>query len=786
MREKNQMENVLNHITGASIFVMAQDSHEILYINDRLRKIRPFIQLGDICEKVWNCGCRNCPGCLIGDGESSTMTSYDMPFGKFVDMSATKIMWNDEIPACLVSISNHMIEELDQEKELGRQQMQIAVSQIYTMVISVNLTKNTYFMVENAGFVSHYAPISGTFDSLIEIGASTMHPDYKETFVKNFSRSSLLKLFGEGERSVYMEHLQRGDDGGYHWTDTHVIRIENPYSEDIMQIALTRNIDERKAMEEQIRNAVLQQVEVSKRFAISIRNMYDDIYEADLVRGDIYNFRYEDTGLAKVLMDKSYRELVEEIAEGQVCEDCREKYLENMSVYALQKHLLEEEKQVYFEYQRKKADGECHWYSNLIQLVSENQNDFRIMIFARDINAIRHKDEQKRQELQEALDEAKSANRVKADFISRMSHDIRTPINAIMGMSVIASASPEDFVKVRECLGKIGLSARFLLSMVNDILDMSRIESGKLVIVEKEFQFRSLVQEITSMIIMQVEEKKQELHISIGEDVAESYRGDAMHLKQILLNLLSNSIQFTREGGNISLTALQTEKNGAQAVLRIQVTDNGIGMSEEFQKVLFEPFEQENATEGRVFESSGLGLAITRNLVQLMGGTIQFESKIAEGTTFVVELPFKIPEKPDAEETESSDGEPRGFQGQRVLVVEDNDINLEIVQTILESWNLIVESAENGLVALEKFSASQPGWYHLVLMDIRMPVMDGLTATRKIRALNRADAVTVPIMALTANASQEDSRYAASIGMNEYLTKPVEMKLLYRKIKEFF
>lgn len=786
MEKKNQMENVLDHITGASVFVMAQDSHEILYVNDRLRKVRPFIQLGDICEDVWNCGCRNCPGCLMGERESSFITSYDMPFGKFVDMSATKIMWNDEIPACLVSISNHMMEELDQEKELGRQQMQIAVSQIYTMVISVNLTQNTYFMVEYAGFDSHCAPVSGTFDSLIESGAATMHPDYQEAFVEKFSRSSLLKLYGEGGRSRYMEHLQMGDDGSYHWTDTHVIRIENPYSEDIMQISLSRNIDDQKAMEEQIRNAVLQQVEVSKRFAISIRNMYDDIYEADLVRGEIYNFRYEDTGLARVLMDKSYRELVEEIAEEQVCPECREKYLENMSVYTLQKHLLEEEKQVYFEYRREKTGGECHWYSNLIQLVSENQNDFRIMIFARDINAIRNKDEQKKQELQKALEEAKSANRVKADFISRMSHDIRTPINAIMGMSAIASASPEDSGKVGECLEKIGLSARFLLSMINDILDMSRIESGKLVIVEKEFRFRELMQEITSMITVQVQEKKQELHISIEENVAEAYLGDAMHLKQILLNLLSNAIQFTREEGRISLTARQTEKNGEQAVLKIQVEDNGIGMSEEFQKVLFEPFEQENATEGRVFESSGLGLSITRNLVQLMGGTIEFESKIAEGTTFEVELPFKITEEFPRREAEVTEVEPEGFQGQRVLVVEDNDINLEIVQTILEGWNLVVDAAENGLVALEKFRASRPGWYRLILMDIRMPVMDGLTATRKIRGLNREDAGTVPIMALTANASQEDSRYAASIGMNEYLTKPVEMKLLYRKIKEFF
>lgn len=637
MGEMSQMKRVLDNITGTSIFVVAQDSHRILYVNERIKKVKPSIQVGDICEEVWNCDHKNCPACSMGDNKNGYMTSYDVPFGKFVDMSAIKIMWEEKTPAYLVSVSGHTFHEVDQERELGRAQMQIAVSQIYTMVISVNLTKNTYFMVEYADFDSHCAPGSGNFDELVEVGATSIHPDYREAFLKNFNRESLLDFYGTGEVSRYMEHLQMGDDGAYHWTDTHVIRIQNPYSQDVIQISLSRNIDKRKRM--QMRT-------------------------------------------------------------------------------------------------------------------------------------------------QEALAMAKRANQAKSDFISRMSHDLRTPINAIMGMSEIASSNLQNPGKVKECLSKIRVSTRFLLSMVSDILDMSIIEGGRLALTEKEFNFRSMVQGIAAILALEAEQKKLNLHFSIEGRVSETFIGDELRLNQILLNLLSNAIQYTGEGGEVSLEASQSEVKDGKASLALKVKDNGVGMSEEFQKVLFEPFEQESSTEGRVFEGSGLGLSITRNLVELMGGTIQFESRQGEGTTFFVELPFLVPNALEGMEEEESDVL-EGFQGEHVLVVEDNEINLEIVQTFLESWNLDVDAAENGQVALEKFKDFQPGWYRLVLMDIRMPVMDGLTATRQIRRLNREDAGTIPIMALTANASPEDIRSAQGVGLDAYLTKPIEMKFLHRKIKEF-
>lgn len=785
MEKINQLKKVLDYMTGTSVMVMAQDSHEILYFNKRIKKFIPELELGKICSDVLKCESSNCPLCNMGEKESNTITRYDMPFGKIVDMTATKVLW-EEIPAYVVSISNHALEEREQEMEIGRAQMQIAISQIYTMVISVNLTRNTYFMVEYADFDSQCAPVSGVFDELIESGAQSMHPDYREAFVANFNRESLLKMYQAGETSRYMEHRQMGDDGVYHWTNTHVIRIENPYNQDVLQVSLSRNIDKDKQMEAQIQDAICKEEEVSKRFAISLRNMYDAIYEADLVRGRIYSFQYCDTGLTKVLMDKTYYEVVRDIEQNLVCEGCQEKYRDNMSVAVLQKKLLEEEKQVYFEYMRRKPGGECHWYSNQIQLLSEHQNDFRILIFSKDIDDIRRKDEQKKQELKKALAVAEKANHAKSDFISRMSHDIRTPINAIMGMSAIASSNLDNPRKIADCLDKIWISTRFLLSLINDILDMSRIESGKLDIVEKEFNFHTMIQGIVTMVTPQVTEKRQQFHVSVEDDVAGSYIGDELRLNQILMNLLSNAVKYTQEEGIITLEVKQIRTENDRVLLCMRVQDNGIGMSEEFQKVLFDPFEQENTAEGRVFEGSGLGLSITRNLVQLMGGTIRFESRIKEGSTFIVALPLKIGKQPqEASAADINLEEPEAFQGERVLVVEDNDINMEIAKTLLESQNLTVDCAENGLEALEKFQESQPGWYQLILMDIRMPVMDGITATKKIRALNREDARTVPIIALTANAFQEDSKDVEGIGMSAYLTKPIEMEVLYRKLREF-
>lgn len=785
MENLNQWKKVLDNIAGTAIFVVEQESHNVLYYNKCMEQIHPGFANGKVCSEVWNGSCINCPLKSIGDRDSNTVVNYLTPFGKAMDTSATRIMWG-ETPAFLISLSIHVPTEREQELELGRTQMYIAVSQIYSMVISINLTKNTYFMVEYTDFENQSVPDSGVFDELIVYGTQSMHPDFQDVFVEKFNRESLLKLYADGGTSRYMEHRQMGNDGCYHWTDTHVIRIDNPYNNDVLQVSLSRNIDKQKQLEAQMLEAVSKEKEASKRFAASIRDLYDGIYEADLNGGQVHSFQYSENGLVSVLLGQSYNETVDKIERLHVSEETRNRYHEGMSADLLKKRLQKESGQVYFEYQRKAKDGGCRWYSNQVHLLSGSQDGFRILIFIRDIDDRRREDERKKQTLEEALKTARNANHAKSDFISRMSHDIRTPINAIMGMSNIAASNLKNPQKLEDCLEKIGVSTRYLLSMISDILDMSCIESGKLMIVEKKFNLNTLIQGIVIMITPQIAEKHQHFQLYMDEAASGNYLGDELRINQSLMNLLNNAMKYTEQEGEITLEIRQKMCKGDRALLQMVVKDTGVGISEEFQKVMYQPFEQESAATERQFEGSGLGLPLTKNLVERMGGTISCKSKPGEGSCFTIELPLKIAGQLNGQ-SESGSGKVSlgNFQGEHVLVVEDNEINLEIVKTLLEDYNLVVEAAQNGLEAVKKFQNSAPYWYQLVLMDIRMPVMDGFTATKRIRSLKRPDSASVPIVALSANALQEDIKYAEDVGMTAYLTKPIELEVLHRKLKEY-
>ncbi len=785
MDNLNQWKKVLDNITGTAIFVVEQGTRKILYYNKYMEQIQPGFSCGEICGSVWNGSCANCPLKDIGEKDCNKAVSYATPFGKPMDATATKIVWGDT-PAFLISISNHPLTGRELELELGRTQMHIAVSQIYTMVISVNLTKNRYFMVEYANYVNQNAPDSGVFDELIEHGIQSMHPDFQEEFSEKFKREHLLEHFARGENTQYMEHRQMGMDGIYHWTDTHVIHIENPYNHDVLQVSLCRNIDKEKQLEAQVLEAVSKEKEASKRFAVSIRDMYQSIYEVELTQGKVSSYQCTEDGLRCVPIKGYYPGMILAIEERMVSEESRRKYQENMSTAQLKERLTSEDKQIYFEYQRKDSQGKYRWYSNQIQLLSDCRDDFRILIFVRDIDDRRRADEQKKQRLKEALADARKANHAKSDFISRMSHDIRTPINAILGMSTIASSNLGDSVKLKDCLEKIEVSTRYLMSMMSDILDMSRIESGKLMLVEKEFCLNSMIRGLIITFTSQVAQKRQHFELLMDQAAEGNYIGDELKINQMLMNLLGNASKYTGEEGKITLEIRKKSSTQEQTVLQITVKDTGIGISEEFQEIMFSPFEQENEAGGRVFEGSGLGLSLTKHLLERMGGSITCTSKPNQGSCFIIELPLKSVKK--VKEQDKFELDPpnlEGFHKEHILVVEDNEINLEIVKTLLEGKNLVVEAAQNGLEAVKKFQASPPYWYQLILMDIRMPVMDGFTATRKIRELKRPDSKTIPIVALTANALQEDCKYAQDVGMNAFLTKPIDIEVLHRNLKQY-
>lgn len=666
----------------------------------------------------------------------------------------------------------------EQESLIENHSLRAAICTAYPLILSVNLTKNSFncFIEESRIYLPEALK---TFDELVEESIPMVYPSYQNDYISTFSRSEIIKRFALGEREIYMEFKQKGIDNAYHWISLHLIYVENPINTDVLAIELVKVLDNQRS------------------------------------------------------------------------EKARQEQL-----------------------------------------------------------------------LRDALASARAASNAKSDFLSRMSHDIRTPMNAIVGMSTIGQLKINDTVRVYDCFKKIDASSRYLLALINDILDMSKIETGKMTIVNEQFDLTTLISNINSIIYPQAIEQGIDFEIHHTEPIAQYYTGDLLRTKQILMNLLSNALKFTPEGGRIIIDIKEQKHTSGYTYLCFTVSDNGIGMSDEFLSRIFQPFEQESSEIARNNIGSGLGLSIVYNLVQLMSGTIEVNSKKGEGTSFTVTLPFGIvsydknlEEKgksmeilaglevlvadddeivgeqttaildkigahsvfvnsgfqaveevrrslstgktydiamidwrmPDMDGLETTkeirklagpdtmiiiisaydwsniEGEAKAagancfiakplfgsaicdtfmqltlnhpksipdpkqdfhFSGQHVLLTEDNELNLEIAKSLLEMNGIVVETAVNGQEAIKTFLDTPSNHFSAILMDIRMPVMDGLTATRTIRALDRPDARNIPIIAMTANAFDEDKALAYEAGVNDYLVKPLDIDILLQKLSD--
>ena len=387
-------------------------------------------------------------------------------------------------------------------------------------------------------------------------------------------------------------------------------------------------------------------------------------------------------------------------------------------------------------------------------------------------------------QLQRAVEDANRAMAAKSEFLSRMSHDIRTPINAILGMLDIAEKYHEDYARLDDCAHKIRSAANHLLSLVNDVLDMNRLENGQAKLVEAPADLNELVRDCVIMTQTQAERDGLTMtvdHITVEHNRVRCY---ALQLRQILINLLSNAVKYNRPGGNITLRADELYCNGKTVTVQYTVRDTGIGMSEEFQQHIFEPFTQENPGARTKYTGSGLGLSIVRELVERMGGTIQLESLLGEGSLFIVTLSFALDTAP-AEDT-PAEAPAADLQGMRVLVAEDNALNMEITQFMLDELHVAYECAENGAEALCLYKNAPAGHFDAILMDMMMPVMDGTAAAAAIRALPREDAADIPIIALTANVCADVSADAAYADMNDCLFKPVQPSHLQATLAKYY
>lgn len=458
-----------------------------------------------------------------------------------------------------------------------------------------------------------------------------------------------------------------------------------------------------------------------------------------------------------------------------------------------------------FEYIHQKT-REHRWF-HIVAMGSEVEGRSKYIFVMSD----RTEDKKINQALEEAVNAAEAANRAKSTFLSNISHDIRTPMNAISGFTTLAISSMDQKEKVRDYLAKIQVSGDHLMSLINDVLDMSRIESGRIHLEESEVKLTEVLNELETITSGHVQAKQLKLSVDAREMENETVFCDKTRLNQILLNLLANAIKFTPVGGRISvrlrqLPGTQEDKTVCGiAVYEFHVKDNGIGMSPEFIKKIFDPFERERTSTVSRVPGTGLGMSISKSLVEMMGGTIEVQSEQGKGTESVIRIPMRVcsEEKPGdhcagekrrdhdfgrpsadrAEETFSPMTAGNDFSGRRVLLVEDNELNREIATAILREYGFEVDIAENGAIAVEKVQSAAPDTYDIVLMDVLMPVMDGYEATRRIRALEDPARAKIRILAMTANAFEEDRKAAFAAGMDGFLSKPIDIDELWKTLR---
>ena len=397
----------------------------------------------------------------------------------------------------------------------------------------------------------------------------------------------------------------------------------------------------------------------------------------------------------------------------------------------------------------------------------------------------KQREEEYKKELEKSAREAKKANIAKTEFLQRMSHDIRTPINGIRGMVEVGDYYKDNLVKQAECRKKIWEASGFLLELINEVLDMGKLESEEVILEERSFNFFGLFKEIRMVIEKQAKERGIQIVVHKYRVIHENLIGSPLHVKRVVMNILTNAIKYNKDNGKIIMEFQEVQEDQDTVRIQFKCKDTGIGMSESFQKKIYEPFAQEKAWARTVYGGTGLGMPITKSLVEKMGGTISFESEQDVGTTFDIEIPFQIDHNKQCEEHKKKEVKETSIKGVNVLLAEDNELNMEIAEFVLESAGAKVIKAFNGKEALEIFKASEQGEIDVILMDVMMPVMDGLEAARYIRRSNKENARDIPIIAMTANAFTEDRRRVLEAGMNEHLAKPLESEVLIEMIAKY-
>lgn len=658
------------------------------------------------------------------------------------------------------------IEDVTEQEEIRRRylhEMQLRHELIKKSIIyyEVNLTTNK--VEEYQSLIGDASSIGKNCTITEQIQREVLRNVVKEDqeLVENSLLSeALLEAYNNGKTTYEIEYRRKMPQRGICWVNANVSIMIRPDTNQLVAFIYIADIDEQKKNMLALSRVMEEEIEL-----VSILNIEENRFSFAKGKGGRSNLIHE--------RDYSYAEYVDYMLESVVYPEDRNLYKE----FSKKERILKELRKNHFQmlvYRIVDENGKILRKRLKAYFLDETQNE--VVFIRRDITDLYKEEERKKQELQKAVNLANEANQAKSDFLSRMSHDMRTPMNAIIGMTNLAKDEKDPKVK-QEYLDSINQTSHFLLGLINDILDLSRIESGKIelhndVVSIAEFEcgvrnvFQLLMAEKEINFIFDMEEKFPDLIT------------DHLRFNQIFFNLLSNAVKYTQKGGTIEFYMKHIRDKGNKRGMQFIIRDNGRGMSEDFLKIIFNPFSQERLDITSEVQGSGLGLAIVKNLVETMGGTINVKSKLGEGTEFIVELYLTVADEKGSQKVEGAK-DYSILKGIHVLLVEDNEMNILVSKGLLTRKGVIVQVAQNGLEAIQLFSKSKQGFYDLILMDVRMPVMSGLEATEKIRALNRQDAKTIPIIAMTADAFTDAMDKTFKSGMNVHISKPVEPKVLY-------
>ena len=779
MTAENLM-NLLDSLTETSVYVIEEESRRLLYFNERCRNTgRGRAALGIRCDEVWPELCANCPLKMLGDRVSNHMVCYDPLLKLTVDVTANRINWEGRVPAVVITAAPH---RLNFEEEQGFQKIrQMYASSLVTVFdecIIANLTRDYYVSCQK-DVVWDDIPEQGNFGSENrKYAQKALHPDDLECFNDNFSRESMLRMFTEGKKQITRRLRRRADNGTYRMVEFTAARIGNQEDE-CWCVLVFRDVQDELLLEQE-RN-----VEISQ-LATAAKAAYQMLIAVNLTQNTYHMVEYQRFPVKAPNPEGCFDDLIEFEMEG-VHPDYREEFGRKFTRKALTEAFQRGERILSMDVPHIGGDGSYHWnFTQVVKVESPYTHDLIEITLSRNIDEERRiqqetleKERQAKLLLEDALKKAEKANKAKSDFLSRMSHDIRTPMNAIIGMTELAQLHIGDEEKQRDYLNKIASSGAHLLGLINEILDVSKIESGVMELSENSLDLRALAREAAEMVRISMESRQQEFRVEIDESFNPWVMGDARRIRQVLVNILENAAKYTPQGGRITFCVCELKREEQRAgTYRFIIEDTGIGMKPEYIKHIFEPFSRADDSRISKVPGTGLGMTIVKNLISMMDGDIQVESEWGKGSRFTVTLCLdKCGDTGEAIQPSVS-GPEAAYRGLRVLLVEDNELNRQIASEMLELLGVSVEMAENGREAVEAVCSHPALYYDAVFMDVQMPVMNGYEATREIRGSGMERIWELPIIAMTADAFAEDVKKASMSGMNGHLAKPVSIELL--------